>query len=112
MPPQGDLPPEETGEETGEATGEAAPLTRILVIANQRGLHARAAAMFVKTAGAFDAEISVRKDGTQVSGVSILGLMMLAAGQGCEIELIANGPEAAEAVEAIAEVVAGKFDEN
>ena len=87
-------------------------LRRTLVIANRRGLHARAAALFVKTAGAFDAKISVRKDGTQVSGLSIMGLMMLAASQGCEIELIAGGPDAAAAVEAIAALVAGKFAED
>ena len=96
----------------GEETIEGAPLRRTLVIANQRGLHARAAAKFVKTAGAFDAEITVRKDDTEVSGVSIMGLMMLAAGQGCEIELIASGREAVLAIEAIAGMVAGKFDEN
>ncbi len=108
MPPHGESPIEATGEEKIEG----APLRRTLVIANPRGLHARAAAKFVKTAGAFDAEVSVRKDDTQVSGLSIMGLMMLAAGQGCEIELIVNGPEAAEAVEAIAGVVASNFDEN
>ena len=107
MPPHGEGP----REATGEATVEGAPLRRILVIANQRGLHARAAAMFVKTAGAFDAEVSVRKDDTQVSGLSIMGLMMLAAGPGCEIELIVNGPEAEQAVEAITGMVVGKFDE-
>ena len=85
---------------------------RILVIGNQRGLHARAAAMFVKTASVFDAEIAVQKDGTQVSGLSIMGLMMLAAGQGCEIELIASGPEAAQLVEAIAGLVSAKFEED
>ncbi len=107
MPPHGEGPREATGEETVEG----APLRRILVISNQRGLHARAAAMVVKTAGAFDAEVSVRKDDTEVSGLSIMGLMMLAAGQGCEIEVIVSGREAAEAVAAIAVVVAGKFDE-
>ena len=91
--------------------GEGNPLRRTLVIVNERGLHARAAAKFVKAVGAFDADVSVRKDDTEVSGLSILGLMMLAAGQGCEIELIAKGREAAEAVEAIAGMVAAKFDE-
>ena len=85
---------------------------RVVVICNQRGLHARAAAMFVKTASAFDAEIAVHRDGTQVSGLSIMGLMMLAASQGCEIELIASGPEAAQAVEAIAGLVSAKFEED
>ncbi len=85
---------------------------RVLVIGNQRGLHARAAAMFVKMASAFDAEIAVQRDGTQVSGLSIMGLMMLAASQGCEIELIASGPEAVQAVEAIAGLVAARFEED
>ena len=88
------------------------PIHRIsITITNRLGLHARAAAKFVKTVGAFDAEVSVRKDDTEVSGLSIMGLMMLAAGQGCEIELIASGPEAAEAIEAITGMVMGKFDE-
>ena len=95
----------------GEAMAEEAALRRILVIANSRGLHARAAAKFVKTVGAFDAEITVRKDDIEVSGLSIMGLMMLAAGQGCEIELIASGRQAAEAIEAITVMVVGKFDE-
>ena len=58
---------------------------RIATICNQRGLHARAAARFVKTAGLFDAEIWVRKNGTEVSGRSIMGLMMLAAAPGTVI---------------------------
>ncbi len=91
--------------------GEGNPLRRTLVIVNERGLHARAAAKFVKAVGAFDADVSVRKDDTEVSGLSILGLMMLAAGQGCKIELIAKGRQAAEAVEAIAGLVAANFDE-
>jgi phosphocarrier protein len=95
----------------GEEEVAGTALRRTLVITNQRGLHARAAAKFVKTVGAFDAEVSVRKDDTEVSGLSIMGLMMLAAGQGCEIELIASGPEAAEAIEAITGMVMGKFDE-
>ncbi len=95
----------------GEEKVEGAALRCTLVIANQRGLHARAAALFVNTVGAYDVEVSVRKDDTEVSAFSIMGLMMLAAGPGCEIELIVNGPEAAEAVEAISGMVVGKFDE-
>ena len=104
MPPQ--------GEAGGEDKLDGTLLRRTLVIANQRGLHASAAAKFVKTVGAFDAEVSVRKDDTEVSGLSIMGLMMLAAGRGCEIELIVNGPEAAQAIEAITGMVTGKFDES
>ena len=82
---------------------------RTVLIENERGLHARAAASFVKVAGAFEADISVRKDGTLVSGRSIMGLMMLAAGLGCEIELIASGRQAEEAVGALVRLVARKF---
>ncbi len=82
-----------------------------VTIVNERGLHARAAAKFVKLAGTFEAEITVIKNGTEVSGSSIMGLMMLAAAPGCELELRASGPGAAAAVNALAELVAKKFDE-
>jgi len=80
-------------------------------ITNLRGLHARAAAKFVKTAGSFDAQIVVAKRDTEVPGSSILGLMMLAAGPGCELELRATGPEAGAALAALAKLIADKFDE-
>ncbi len=83
---------------------------RTVLIENERGLHARAAASFVKVAGAFEADVSVRKDGMVVSGRSIMGLMMLAAGLGCEIELIASGRQAEEAVGALVRLVARKFE--
>jgi phosphocarrier protein len=85
---------------------------RSATICNQKGLHARAAARFVKTAGRFDAEIWVRKNGTEVSGRSIMGLMMLAAAPGAVIELSATGREAEAAVAALAELVECKFDED
>ena len=84
----------------------------VVTILNERGLHARAAAKFVKLAGSFDAEITVVKNGTAVSGSSILGLMMLAATPGCELELRAQGPAAAAALGALAELIAKKFDED
>jgi len=84
---------------------------RTVTICNKRGLHARAAARFVKLAWQFDAEVSVRKNGTTVSGRSIMGLMMLAAGPGTAIELAATGREAERAVAALADLVAGGFDE-
>ena len=62
----------------------------VVTIVNERGLHARAAAKFVKLASAFEAEITVVKNGTEVPGSSILGLMMLAAAPGCELELRAR----------------------
>ncbi len=95
-------------------TGAEPPAGRIqrtVTICNKRGLHARAAARFVKLAWQFDAEVTVRKNGTTVSGRSIMGLMMLAAGPGTAIELAATGPEAERAVAALADLVAGGFDE-
>jgi len=62
-------------------------------------------------AAAFDAEVRVGKDGTMVDARSIMGLMMLAAGIGCEVEIEADGPDAEAAVDALAELVAGRFDE-
>ncbi len=90
----------------------AATARRIVKICNQKGLHARAAARFVKTAHLFDAEIWVRKNGTIVSGRSIMGLMMLAAASGAELQISAAGPEADSAVETLARLVACKFDED
>ncbi len=74
-------------------------------------MHARAAARFVKLAFEFQAEIVVAKNGTAVSGRSIMGLMMLAAGPGTEIALQATGPDAANAIEALAALSCGGFDE-
>jgi phosphocarrier protein len=84
---------------------------RVLAIRNRRGLHARAAAKFVKCAQAFEAKIAVAKDGTTVSGLSIMGLMMLAAAIGSEIEVSAEGKDAEAALEALARLVEGRFDE-
>ena len=84
---------------------------RTVCICNERGLHARASAKFVKLASTFDAEVRVGKDGTMVDARSIMGLMMLAAGIGCEVDIEADGPDAEAAVEALAELVAARFDE-
>jgi len=89
-----------------------AALTRRVTILNKRGLHARAAARFVKLAGQFQAEVMVTKDGTSVSGRSIMGLMMLAASPGTDLLLSAAGPDAEAAITAIAALVAAKFDED
>ncbi|MBV8391639.1 MAG: HPr family phosphocarrier protein [Alphaproteobacteria bacterium] len=91
--------------------GDAGALRRALGIANKRGLHARAAAKFVGTAGQFDAIIKVSFKGQEVSGLSIMGLMMLAAGIGSEIELSCAGRQASEALEALSALVEGKFGE-
>ena len=87
------------------------PLKRSLPIGNKRGLHARAAAKFVRTAGQFDAAVRVSFKGQEVSGLSIMGLMMLAAGIGSTIELVCSGRQATEAMVALSALVEGKFGE-
>ena len=86
--------------------------TRQIEILNQRGLHARAAAKFVKTASAFEAKIDVCHGGTEVRGTSIMGLMMLAASKGSVISVHAAGEDAEAAVEALAMLVRNRFDED
>ncbi len=80
-------------------------------IVNERGLHARASAKFVKLAGSFDAHVTVTKDDQTVDALSIMGLMMLAAGPGARIEISATGRQAHEAVAALAELVEARFEE-
>ena len=87
-------------------------LIRNATIANRRGLHARAAAKFVKLAGQYNAQLLVSNRGTEVSGLSIMGLMMLAAAPGCTIEIKGRGPQGTEAVEALVALVDAKFDED
>ena len=87
------------------------PLRRSIKIVNRRGLHARASARFVKCAESFDAEVRVTKDGQTVGGTSIMGLMTLAAAPGCTIDLEAEGPEAAQALDALARLIDEGFGE-
>ena len=89
-----------------------ATLVEEFAIINQRGLHARASAKFVKCAEGFDATVTVSKDGQSVTGTSIMGLMMLAANMGSSISVEASGPQAAQAMAALAALVASKFDED
>ena len=89
-----------------------ATLKRTLPIINQRGLHARASAKFVKCAEGFDATISVSKDGQSVPGTSIMGLMMLAASMGTSVDVETSGPQAEAAMSALDALVASKFDED
>ncbi len=86
-------------------------IERTITIRNQRGLHARAAAKFVKLAGEFEADITVTKDGQSVSGGSIMGLMMLAAGIGSDIVVSISGADSAAAMDAIAALIDDKFGE-
>ena len=87
-------------------------VSQVVEIVNERGLHARASAKFVKLAASFDAEVTVTRDGATVDARSIMGLMMLAAGIGSTIEIAAEGPEAKPALEALVELVEGRFDED
>jgi len=80
-----------------------------LVIRNQLGLHARACALFVKTAEKFQSHILVSRDDLEVNGKSIMGVMMLAAEEGSTIRVKAEGPDESAAIRAIAELVNGKF---
>ena len=94
-----------------DAEAAIGTLRRTLSIVNKRGLHARAAAKFVRTVGQFDATVRVDFKGQQVSGLSIMGLMMLAAGIGSEIEIACSGRQAVEAMAALSALVESKFGE-
>lgn len=83
----------------------------MIEIVNQRGLHARASRKLAELALVFDAEIVVRKDEDSADATSLMDLMMLGAGLGAEIAVEAEGPQAEEAIEAIAALVANKFNE-
>jgi phosphocarrier protein HPr len=87
-------------------------IVREINITNQRGLHARASAKFVKCAEGFDANVSVSRDGQTVPGTSIMGLMMLAASIGTQIMVEASGPQAEAAMSALEDLVTRKFDED
>lgn len=84
---------------------------RDLVILNKHGMHARPAALFIKTASRFQSEIMIEKDGTRISGRSIMGLLTLELYQGSAIRVHAEGPDAEQALDALAALVKSKFDE-
>ena len=86
-------------------------LSARVIIPNKRGLHARASAKVVEASARFESEIHIIKDGQDVNGRSIMGLMMLAASIGSEVEITAEGPDAAEAMKAILALVEAKFGE-
>ena len=95
-----------------KAFAEEMKITKELVVTNKLGIHARPAALFVKIANRFDCEVFVEKDGEKVNGKSIMGLMMLAAGIGSEIELFCSGRQAAEAMATLTALVESKFGED
>ncbi len=86
-------------------------LTKELVVLNKAGIHARPAAMFVKTANRFACDIFVEKDGEKINGKSIMGLMMLAAGPGSKVTLHIKGTDAPAALAELEALVQRKFDE-
>ena len=92
-------------------SGARTAVRRTVEIVNERGLHARASAKFVKTAAQFDAEVTVARDGQCVDARSIMGLMMLGAGPGSQVEIAAEGAQAAEALDTLAQLIADRFDE-
>lgn len=87
-------------------------IVRDLVIVNRKGLHARATAKFVQCCERYDAEITVSRCGDTVGGSSIMGILTLGAAQGSTITVTAFGPQASEAVEALAQLVANRFGED
>lgn len=91
--------------------GQATVGPVLVPITNKRGLHARASAKFVTMASGFDADVTVGHDGSSVTGTSIMGLMMLAAGIGDSIAISATGPEAEAAVAKLTGLVLDKFGE-
>jgi phosphocarrier protein HPr len=83
-----------------------------IMIINRPGLHARPAAMFVRIASRYRSEVWVEKDGEQINGKSIMGLMMLAAGQGSKLTIRCEGPDAEKLIEELEELIQQKFNED
>ena len=100
-----------SGTNTPPPNNSPTMVTRTVVISNLRGLHARAAAKFVTLAERYGASVDVIRDGQTVSARSIMGLMMLGAGQGSQLELQADGWDAKEALDALASLVEAGFNE-
>jgi len=86
-------------------------VSREVEICNRLGLHARAAARFVHTASSFRSSIQIKRDGQEVDGKSILGLLLLAATKGSSLQILANGEDAQEAVDALCALVSDRFGE-
>jgi phosphocarrier protein HPr len=97
---------------TKKPSGRHAGVTREMTIVNKLGIHARPAAMFVKTANRFECDIFVEKDGEKVNGKSIMGLMMLAAGPGSKLSVQAEGEDATKALNELEALFKRKFDED
>src|SRR5436190_8199168 len=96
---------------SGARKADDVKITKELTVINKLGIHARPAALFVKTANRFDCEIFVEKDGEKVNGKSIMGLMMLAAGPGSKVVVSAQGQDASQALAELEKIFKQKFDE-
>ena len=94
------------------SAGPAQKLEKEITIINRLGLHARPSAMFVKTASRYRCEVWVEKDGERVNGKSIMGLMMLAAGQGSNLHIRCEGPDADKALEELEALIKARFNED
>lgn len=95
--------------------GSASPTEKVekeVTIVNRLGMHARPAAMFVRVASRYRADVWVEKEGEQINGKSIMGLMMLAAGQGSKLHICCQGPDADRAMEELEELIAARFNED
>ena len=92
--------------------GNGEKIEKEITIVNRLGMHARPAAMFVRIASRFRAEVWVEKEGEQINGKSIMGLMMLAAGQGSKLRIRCEGPDAERAIEELEQLIASKFNED
>src|SRR4051812_37301190 len=95
-----------------KSAASANRIEKEVTIVNRLGMHARPAAMFVRIASRYRCEVWVEKDGEQINGKSIMGLMMLAAGQGSKLKLCCEGADAAKAVEELEQLIADKFNED
>jgi|SRR5262245_6638261 len=100
------------GDADPDSTLDEGALAREIEIVNQKGLHARASAKFVQTVEKFNAEVRVKRGNERVGGTSIMGLMMLSAGPGSTIVVEAFGPQAAEVLDALEELIASRFGED
>ena len=111
-PPTGDVPSVSVNPPGGGASAEEQRFTRNLTIQNQLGMHARPCGKFVRISQRYQAEIRVEKDGDEVNGKSIMGLMMLAAGQGTKLRVTAEGPDARAALTELEHLIQNRFDED
>jgi phosphocarrier protein HPr len=93
------------------SSGASQKIEKEITIINRLGLHARPAAMFVRIASRYRCEVWVEKEGERINGKSIMGLMMLAAGQGSKLLICCEGPDADKAVDELEELIQQKFNE-